>query len=505
MPASPAAAAAAAGVSPAAPAAPVMPAAPAAPAALAATGAPATAIAAGSQARPAPVAAAPPLAGAGVDFALGEDQELLREQVRRFAEERIRPGVRERDRAHRFPSEIVAEMGELGLLGMLVGEEYGGAGADVLTYILAVEELARVCPATAVTMSVSNSVCCWPIGRFGSEELKRRVLPELAGGALGAFGLTEPGAGSDAGSLRTSARRDGDSWVLSGEKAWISNAGFARWYVVVARTDPAAGKRGMTAFVVPADAPGFAVGQEEEKLGLRASRTAPIYFNDCRVPAGNVLGTPGEGFKIALATLDHSRVGIGAQAVGIHQRALELAIAYARERVQFGVPIIRHQAIRFRLAEMATALAAARLLTWRAAVAAQSAHAAQAADIAAADGGRSGGGGEAAAAAAGRLAAEAKVFASEAANRAVQESLQIHGGNGFHDDYEISRLYRDVRVTTIYEGTSEMQRLVIARHLIGPQGKRTPEQSPTEVGAPQQRTPERSSQGADTSYGSLRS
>jgi len=236
--------------------------------------------------------------------------------------------------------------------------------------------------------------------------------------------------------------------VLSGEKAWISNAGFARWYVVIARTDPAAGKRGMTAFAVPADAPGFAVGEPEEKLGLRASRTAPIHFNDCRVPAENVLGSPGQGFKIALATLDHSRVGIAAQSVGIHQRALELAVAYARERVQFGVPIARHQAIRFRIAEMATELAAARLLTWRAALAA----------------GREGA--AAAAPEAGRLAAEAKVFASEAANRACQESLQIHGGNGFHADYEISRLYRDVRVTTIYEGTSEMQRLVIARHLL---------------------------------------
>lgn len=394
--------------------------------------------------------AAPAAAGAtgGPGFGLNEDQELLREQVRRFAEERIRPGVQERDRAHRFPVEIVGEMGEMGLLGMLVGEEHGGAGADVLTYAVAVEELARVCAATAVTMSVSNSVCCWPIARFGGEALKRKALPELAGGALGAFGLTEPGAGSDVGSLRTAARRDGDSWVLSGEKAWISNAGFARWYVVVARTDPAAGKRGMTAFVVPADTPGFAVGEPEEKLGLRASRTAPIYFNDCRVPAENVLGSPGQGFKIALATLDHSRIGIAAQSVGIHQRALELAVAYARERVQFGVPIARHQAIRFRIAEMATELAAARLLTWRAAIAA----------------GGAGGGSDAPEA--GRLAAEAKLFASEAANRACQESLQIHGGNGFHDDYEISRLYRDVRVTTIYEGTSEMQRLVIARHLL---------------------------------------
>jgi butyryl-CoA dehydrogenase len=404
---------------------------------------------------PAIAPAAPAATGAGgPSFGLSEDQELLREQVRRFAEERIRPGVQERDRAHRFPAEIVGEMGEIGLLGMLVGEEYGGAGTDVLTYAIAVEELARVCAATAVTMSVSNSVCCWPIARFGGEALQRKALPELAGGALGAFGLTEPGAGSDVGSLRTAARRDGDSWVLSGEKAWISNAGFARWYVVIARTDPAAGKRGMTAFAVPADAPGFAVGEPEEKLGLRASRTAPIFFNDCRVPAENVLGSPGQGFKIALATLDHSRIGIAAQSVGIHQRALELAVAYARERVQFGVPITRHQAIRFRIAEMATELAAARLLTHRAAIAAIAA-------------GRAGAAPEAPEAPeAGRLAAEAKLFASEAANRACQESLQIHGGNGFHDDYEISRLYRDVRVTTIYEGTSEMQRLVIARHLL---------------------------------------
>jgi alkylation response protein AidB-like acyl-CoA dehydrogenase len=252
--------------------------------------------------------------------------------------------------------------------------------------------------------------------------------------------------------LRTSARRDGDAWVLSGEKAWITNAGLARWYVVLARTDPAAGKNGITAFAVPADTPGLSAGEPEEKLGLRASLTASLLLNECRVPAENVLGSVGDGFRIALATLDHSRVGIAAQAVGIHQRALELAVNYARERVQFGVPIAQHQAIRFRLAEMATELAAARGLTYRAALAADAA------------GSAGHGGGPARDA--GRLAAQAKVYASEAANRACQESLQIHGGNGFHDDYEISRLYRDVRVTTIYEGTSEMQRLVIARHLL---------------------------------------
>ena len=389
----------------------------------------------------APTAPPPAPTAPGLDFALTEDQELLVEQVRRFAEERIRPGTAERDREHRFPEELIAELGELGLLGMLVEERWGGAGLDALTYVLAIEELARVCPATAVTVSVTNSVCCWPIQHFGSDELRRRVLPELAGGALGGFGLTEPSSGSDAGSLRTTAVRDGDAWVLDGEKAWITNAGYARYYVVVARTDPAAGKRGLSAFVVPADAPGFAVGAPEEKLGLRASRTAPLVFTGCRVPAGNLLGAEGEGFKIALATLDHSRLGIAAQAVGIHRRALELAVEYARDRVQFGRPIAEHQAIQFKLAQTATELAAARALTHSAAA---REHAREA----------------------GRLAAQAKLYASEAANRACAESLQIHGGNGFHADYEISRLYRDVRVTTIYEGTSEMQRLVIARQIL---------------------------------------
>ena len=333
-------------------------------------------------------------------------------------------------------------MGELGLLGMMVPEAYGGVGLDTLSYLLAVEELARVCPATAGTMSVSNSVCCWPIVHFGSEELKARVLPELASGeALGGFGLTEPGSGSDAASLRTTARRDGDAWVLDGEKAWITNAGYARYYVVVARTDPSAGKRGISAFVVPADAPGFAVGQPEHKMGLRASRTAPLSFSGCRIPAGWILGEEGQGLRIAFATLNHSRLGIAAQALGIHQRALELAVAYAKDRVQFGVPIAEHQAIQWKIAQIATELAAARALTWHAAVRAHDREA-------------------------GRLAAQAKLYATEAANRACYESLQIHGGNGFHEDYEISRLYRDVRVTTIYEGTSEMQRLVIARHLL---------------------------------------
>jgi len=378
-----------------------------------------------------------------IDFRPTEEQELLVGEIRRFAEERILPGTAARDRAHEFPADLVAEMGEMGLLGMLIGERHGGGGVDPLTYCLAVEEISRACPSLGVTMSVTNSVCGWPVDRFGSEEVKARVLPELAGGALGGFCLTEPGSGSDAGAMKTVARRDGDSWVLDGEKAWITNAGVAKWYVTLAKTDPGAGKRGISAFAVPADAAGLTVGAPEEKLGLKASRTATVYLEGCRIPASHLLGSEGQGFKIALATLDHSRLGIAAQSIGIHRRALELATAYARDRVQFGVPIAEHQAIRFKLATMATELAAARALTHFAALRSE-----RTAD-------------------AGRLASEAKAYASEAANRACWEALQIHGGNGFCEDYEIARLYRDVRVTTIYEGTSEMQRLVVARALLG--------------------------------------
>ncbi|MEJ2086561.1 MAG: acyl-CoA dehydrogenase family protein [Acidobacteriota bacterium] len=375
-------------------------------------------------------------------FGLTQEQSLLRDEVRRFAEERIRPGVAERDRTHEFPAEIFAELGEMGLLGVLVDEKFGGAGLDAVHYIIAVEELARVCPAVAVGMSVTNSVCCWPIDRFGSEDLKSRVLPQLASGeCLGGFGLTEPGSGSDASSLKTTAVREGEDWILNGEKVWITNAGVAGFFVVLARTDPEAGNRGLTAFVVPSTSPGLLVGKREEKLGLRASATASLTFEDCRVPGENVLGDLGQGWTIVLKTLDHSRLGIAAQSIGIHQRALELAVEYARDRIQFGVPIGRHQAVRFMIAEMATKLEASRQLARAAARAERTPNA-------------------------GRLAAEAKLFASQAANEACYTSLQIHGGNGFSDEYEISKLYRDVRVTTIYEGTSEMQKLVIARQLL---------------------------------------
>ncbi|MEM1204923.1 MAG: acyl-CoA dehydrogenase family protein [Acidobacteriota bacterium] len=376
-----------------------------------------------------------------VGFDLNEEQALLLEEVRRFGAERIRPGVAERDKAHAFPADLVAELAELGLLGMMVDEAYDGPGMDPLTYALVVEELATFCPALSITMSVTNSVCCWPIQKYGSEALKQRILPELAaGGAIGGFGLTEPGSGSDAGAMKTVARRDGDHYVIDGEKAWITNGGVGKYFVVLARTDPDAGAKGISAIVVPSDAPGFKVGNAEEKLGLRASNTVTLYFDGCRVPVSNLLAEEGHGFRIAMGTLDHSRVGVAAQCLGIHRRALELAVEYAKERVQFGVPIAKHQAIQFKIAEMATELEAARALTYHAATQDGQPHG-------------------------GRLASQAKLYASEAANRACWQALQIHGGNGFCEDYEIARLYRDVRVTTIYEGTSEMQRMVIARHL----------------------------------------
>ena len=376
------------------------------------------------------------------DPSLSEGQKLLRDEVRRFCEDRIRPGVAERDRSHTFPADILQGLGEMGLLGMTVAEEYGGSDLSGLDLVIVIEEIARVCPSVAVSVSVSNSVCCWPINNFGSDELKKRVLPVLASGSsLGGFALTEPGSGSDAAALQTRAERQGESWILKGEKAWITNAGAAEFYVVFARTNSQTGHRGISAFVVPADSPGLSIGPQEEKLGLRSSLTASVLFENCRVSEEDLLGREGQGFKIALATLDHSRLGIAAQSVGIHQRALELAVDYAKQRVQFGRPIADFQAIRFSIADMATQLEASRCLCRAAAAGENSANS-------------------------GRLAAEAKLFAAEAANRACWDSLQIHGGNGFSEEYEIARLYRDVRVTTIYEGTSEMQRRVIARHLL---------------------------------------
>lgn len=377
-----------------------------------------------------------------MDCGLDEQQQMVQDMVRQFAAERIRPGAAARDRSGEFPTELFRELGELGLLGMCVPEEYGGAGMDDLSYLLAVEELARADAAVAVAMSVTNSVCCWPILHFGSEEQKQRFLPPLAaGGELGGFMLTEPEAGSDAGSLRTRYTDGGDHWRLDGAKAWITNGGVGRWFVCLATRDPALGPKGIAAFVLDAHQDGVEFARPEDKMGLNASKTCMVALDGARVPKDAMLGTEGQGFKIALATLDHSRLGIAAQAVGIAQAAFDESLRYARDRQQFGRAILDHQGIGFRLAEMDTEVAAARALLWHAAWANQQP-------------GRHS-----------RESARAKLYASEMCNRVVAWAVQIHGGYGYSREYTVERLYRDARVTTIYEGTSEVQKMVIARAL----------------------------------------
>lgn len=375
-----------------------------------------------------------------MDFNLDDQQTMVQDMVRSFAEDRIRPGAMERDQSAEFPHDLFTEMGELGLLGMFVPEEFGGAGMDLLSYLLAVEELARVDASIAVGMSVTNSVCCYPILEFGTQEQKRRYLPELASGqVIGGFMLTEPHAGSDAASLKTRYRDDGDDWVLDGSKAWITNAGIGRYFVCLATRNPEQGPKGVSAFILDADQDGVVVDRPEDKMGLRSSKTAMVTLEGARVPKDAMLGDEGQGLKVALTTLDHSRLGIAAQAVGIAQAAFEEAARYARDRQQFGRPIMEHQAIAFRLAEMDTEIAAARGLLWQGAWAASQP-------------GRHS-----------RESARAKLYASEMCNRVVGWAVQVHGGYGYSREYTIERLYRDARVTTIYEGTSEVQKMVIAR------------------------------------------
>lgn len=379
-----------------------------------------------------------------MNFELTEDQKRIRDTVREFARTEIAPGVAEREKAGRFPSEVVKKLGEMGILGMMVPEEYGGAGSDVLSYILAIEELARVCASTAVIVSVTNSVACFPICRFGSEEQKRTILRELASGeALGAYALTEPQSGSDAANQKSRAVRDGDGYVLNGAKAWITNAGEARWYVLMAMTDPSAGSHGITSFLVSADDEGLRIGAPEDKMGLRASKTAAIFLEDVRVPADRRLGAEGEGFTIAMTTLDHSRISIAAQGLGVAQAAYEAAVEYAQTRETFGRKLAEHEAIAFQIADMRVQIEAARMLTYRAALLSQTPGA--------------------------RFSKEssmAKVYASEVANAVAARAVQIFGGYGYSREYEVERLYRDARVTTIYEGTSEIQRMVISKNVL---------------------------------------
>ena len=379
-----------------------------------------------------------------MNFDLTEDQARIRDSVRDFAQAEIAPGVAEREREERFPREVLAGLAELGILGMMVPEEYGGAGADALSFILALEELARVCASTAVIVSVNNSVFCYPLWKFGSEEQKRTILKEVASGrALGAYALTEPQSGSDAANQKTRAVRDGDSYVLNGAKAWITNAGEAKWYLVMTMTDPAAGTRGITAFLVSSEDRGFRVGAPEQKMGLRASKTAAAFFDDVRVPASRRVGEEGEGFTIAMKTLDHSRIGIAAQAIGISRACYEASVEYATTRETFGKKLAEHEIIAFQVADMRVQIEASKMLTYRAAT-------------------RS----EIPGARISREASMAKVYATEACNTIAARAVQIFGGNGYSREYAVERYYRDARVTTIYEGTSEIQRMVVAKNLL---------------------------------------
>jgi butyryl-CoA dehydrogenase len=374
---------------------------------------------------------------------LTAEQALIRDTLRDFARAELAPNAARWDREHVFPREALRALGELGVLGVVIPEDFGGAGLDYVSLAVALEEIAAGDGATSTIVSVQNSVVCGPLFAFGTDEQKRRWLPSLAQGRmLGCFCLTEPAAGSDAAAIVTRAERKGDRYVIDGVKQFITTGKNADIAIVFAVTDRAAGKRGMSAFVVETSVPGYHVARVEEKLGQRASDTAQIVFERCEVPANQRLGAEGEGYRIALANLEAGRIGIAAQSVGMARAALEAALAYARERQAFGKPIAEHQAVSFRLADMATEVEAARQLVW---------HAAALRDA-----------GEPCL----KEASMAKLFASEMAERVCSAALQVHGGYGYVADFPVERIYRDVRVCQIYEGTSDIQRLVIGRSLV---------------------------------------
>ncbi|MCA1020887.1 acyl-CoA dehydrogenase [Halobacillus litoralis] len=375
-----------------------------------------------------------------MNFTLTEEQEMLRKMVRDFSKNEVEPTAAERDEEERFDREIFDKMAELGLTGIPWPEEYGGIGSDFISYVIAVEELSRVCASTGVTLSAHISLASWPIYTFGTEEQKKKFLAPLAAGEkLGAYALSEPGAGSDVSSMRTQAKLDGDSYVLNGSKVWITNGGVADTYVVFAKTNQDEGNRGISAFIVEKDTPGFSTGKKEKKLGIRSSPTTELIFEDCRIPKGNLLGEEGQGFKIAMMTLDGGRNGIAAQAVGIAQGALDESVAYAKEREQFGKPIAALQGISFKLADMATEIEASRLLTYQAAYL------------------------ESEGLPYSKASAMAKLFAGDTAMKVTTEAVQVHGGYGYTKDYPVERYMRDAKITQIYEGTQEIQRLVIGR------------------------------------------
>lgn len=372
-----------------------------------------------------------------MNFKLSEEHEMIRKIVRSFAEKEVAPTAAIRDESEQFDQSIFTKMAELGLTGIPWPEKYGGIDSDYLAYCIAVEELARVCASTAVTLSAHTSLACWPIYTFGTEEQKQKYLKPLAlGEKIGAYGLTEPGSGSDAKAMKTTARLEKDHYILNGSKIFITNGGVADIYVVFSQTD-----KGTTAFIIEKEFTGFSIGKKEKKLGIRSSPTTEIIFQDCQVPKENVLGNIGDGFKIAMKTLDGGRNGIAAQAVGIAQGALDAATAYAKERHQFGKPIAAQQGIAFKLADMATSVEAARLLTYQAAWR------------------------ESKGLPYGKESAMSKLFAGDTAMKVTTDAVQVFGGYGYTKDYPVERFMRDAKITQIYEGTQEIQRLVISRML----------------------------------------
>ena len=379
-----------------------------------------------------------------MNFQLTKEQEFVRKMVSDFAETEVEPIAADIDAEHRFPEETVEKMAKYGLLGVPFPTEYGGAGGDHIAYAITVEELARKCASTAVICSAHTSLCCWPIFAWGTEEQKRTYLPDLLQGKkLGAFGLTEPGAGTDASGQQTRAVAEGDFWVLNGSKVFITNGGYADVFVVMAMTDKSKGNHGITAFIVEKGDEGFSIGKTEDKMGICASSTTELIFQNCKIPKDRILGEIGDGFKVAMSTLDGGRIGIASQALGIAQGALDVTVEYMKARKQFGKSLSKFQALQFMVADMATRIEAARLLIYKAADM-KDKHLAY-----------------------GPASAMAKLFAAETAMFVTTKCVQLHGGYGYTKDYPVERMMRDAKITEIYEGTSEAQRMVISRSVLG--------------------------------------
>ena len=379
-----------------------------------------------------------------MNFQLTKEQEFVKKMVREFAVNEVEPLAADIDKEHRFPVETVEKMAKYGLLGIPFPTEYGGAGGDHISYAITVEELSRVCASTGVICSAHTSLCCWPIFNWGNEEQKRKYLPDLLSGKkLGAFGLTEPNAGTDASGQQTRAELVGDKWILNGAKVFITNGGYADVFVVMAMTDKKKGNHGISSFIVEKGDPGFSIGKTEDKMGICASSTTELIFQNCEIPADRLLGQVGDGFKVAMSTLDGGRIGIASQALGIAQGALDVTIEYMKARKQFGKSLSKFQALQFMVAELATEIEAARLLVYRAADM-KDKHLAY-----------------------GPAAAMAKYFAAETAMHVTTKCVQLHGGYGYTKDYPVERMMRDAKITEIYEGTTEVQKMVIAASVLG--------------------------------------